>query len=71
MAFVIVVAHIKIITSRAIKTTSVVDPEPGSGAFLTPKSGIRNLGWVKKIKIRIRDEHPVFYFRELRNNFLG
>jgi hypothetical protein len=26
--------------------------------------------WVK-IKIRIRDEHPGTYFRELRNNFLG
>jgi hypothetical protein len=23
----------------------------------------------KKIKIRIRDEHPGSYFRELRNNF--
>jgi hypothetical protein len=24
-----------------------------------------------KIKIRIRDEHPASYFRELRKNFLG
>jgi hypothetical protein len=33
---------------------------------------IRNPGWVKKIKnrVRIRDEHPRSYFRELRNNFL-
>jgi hypothetical protein len=27
--------------------TSVADPDPGSGAFLTPGSGIRNTGWVK------------------------
>jgi hypothetical protein len=43
---------------------SAADPDPGSGAFLTPGS---------KIKIRIRDpdpaEHSVPYFRELRNNF--
>jgi hypothetical protein len=39
---------------------------PGSGAFLTP-------GWVKNPDpgIRIRDEQPRSYFRELRNNFLG
>ncbi len=40
--------------------------DPGSGAFLTPGSGIRD---GQKIKIRIRDEHPESYFRELRNNF--
>jgi hypothetical protein len=28
-------------------------------------------GMGEKIKIRIRDEHPGSYFRELRNNFLG
>jgi hypothetical protein len=27
-------------------------------------------GWIK-IRIRIRDEEPVSYFRELRDNFLG
>jgi hypothetical protein len=32
--------------------------DPGSGAFLTPGSGIR-------------DEQPGSYFRELRNKFLG
>jgi hypothetical protein len=37
---------------------SVADPDPGSGALLTPGSGIR-----------IRDEQPGSYFRELRNNF--
>jgi hypothetical protein len=26
---------------------------------------IRDPGWVKKIKIRIRDEHPGSYFQEL------
>ncbi len=36
-------------------TISVADPDPG---------------WVK-IRIRIRDEQPGSYFRELRNNFLG
>jgi hypothetical protein len=30
------------------------------------------VSWIgKKIKIRIRDEHPGSYFRELRKNFLG
>jgi hypothetical protein len=33
----------------------------------TPGSGIRD----KKIKIRIRVEHPGSYFRELINNFCG
>ncbi len=36
------------------RTSSVADPDPGSGAFLTP--------W-------IRDEQPGSYFRELRNIF--
>ncbi len=36
---------------------SVADPDPGSGAFLTPGSGIRGPEWVK-IRIRIRDENP-------------
>jgi hypothetical protein len=40
--------------------------DPGSGAFLTPGSGIRD-----GQEIRIRDEHPGLYFRELGNNFLG
>jgi hypothetical protein len=44
---------------------SVADPDPESGAFLT-----RDPRWVKN-KIRIRDEHPRSYFRELSNNFLG
>jgi hypothetical protein len=43
---------------------SVADPE--SGALLTPGSGMG-----KKIRIRIRDEQPGSYFRELRNHFFG
>jgi hypothetical protein len=38
--------------------------DPGSGAFLTPGSGMG-----KKIRIRIWDEQSESYFRELRNNF--
>ncbi len=36
---------------------SVADPDPGSGAFFTPGSGIRDpgSGWTE---IRIRDKHP-------------
>ncbi len=37
----------------------VADPYPGSGAFLTPGSGIRD---GKKSRARIRDEHPGSYF---------
>ncbi len=35
---------------------SVADPDPGSGAFFTPGSGIRV--WET---IRIRDEHPRYF----------
>jgi hypothetical protein len=43
-------------------------PDPGSGDFLTPGSG---MGKKKsRFGIIIRDEHPGSYFRELRNNFL-
>ncbi len=41
--------------------TSVVDP--GSGAFFDP--WIRDPGWVKKNRIRVGDEQPGSYFREL------
>jgi hypothetical protein len=46
----------------------VADPDPGSGAFLIPGSGIqiRDPG-----KIWIRDEHPRSFLRELRNSILG
>ena len=45
---------------RVIPPSSVADP--GSGAFLTP--GIRD-----GLKIRIRDEQPGSYFRELKKKF--
>jgi hypothetical protein len=45
---------------------SVADPDPGSCAFFTPGSGIRD---GQKVRIRIRDEQPESYFRELRNLF--
>jgi hypothetical protein len=48
---------------------SDANPDPGSGAFLTPGYGMG-----KKSKsgseIRIRDEHFGSYFRELRNKYL-
>jgi hypothetical protein len=49
--------------------------DPGSGAFLTPGSGIRDPGWVKSQDpdpgSGIRDEQPRSYFLELRNHFFG
>jgi hypothetical protein len=54
---------------------SVADPDPGSGALLTPGSGIRDgktgIRDGKKVSIRIRDEQPGSYILELRNHFLG
>jgi hypothetical protein len=44
-------------------SSQFADPDPGSDAFLTRGS------WMVKNKIRIRDEHPRSYFRELSNNF--
>jgi hypothetical protein len=35
---------------KPVLSISVADPDPGSGAFLTPGSGVG-----KKLKIRIRD----------------
>ncbi len=45
-------------TKTPIFIYSVADLDPGSGAFLTAGSGIRN-------------EHPGSYFRELRNKCFG
>jgi hypothetical protein len=42
--------------------------DSGSGAFLTPRSGIRD---GQKVSIQIRDEQPGSYFLELRNHFFG
>ena len=51
-----------------IKNCVCCGSRSGKGAFLTPGSGMD-----KKSRsgsgIRIRDEHPGSYFRELRNNF--
>jgi hypothetical protein len=52
--------------SVKVVLSSVADPDPGSGAFLTPGSGMG-----KKSGIRIRDEQPGSYFLELRNHFMG
>ncbi len=45
---------------------SVADPDPGSGAFFTPGSGILDVQ-----KVRIRDEQTRSYFRKIRNHYLG
>jgi hypothetical protein len=47
---------------------SVADPDPGSGAFLTPGYGFRN---GKKIGSGSRMNIPDQFFLELRNNVLG
>ncbi len=53
------------VSSISCGTCSVADPDPGSGAFLTPGSEM------EKILIRIQDEQPGSYIRELRKNFWG
>jgi hypothetical protein len=58
-------SHVFHTLSGTVPSPSVADPDPGSSALLTPGSGIRD-----GLKIRIRDEQPGSYFRELRNNFL-
>ncbi len=50
--------------------TSVADPDPGLGAFLTPGSGIRD-GRKSASGSGIRDEQPGSYFLELRNHFFA
>jgi hypothetical protein len=47
---------------------SVADPDPGSGAFLTPGSG---MGRKSASGLGIRDEQPGSYFLELINHFFG
>ncbi len=55
--------------------SSVADPDPVSGAFLTYGSGIRDPGGVKSKDSDpgsgTRDKQPGSYFLELRNHFLG
>jgi hypothetical protein len=49
-------------------TPSVADPDPETGAFLTPESG---MGKKSGSGSRIWDEQPRSYFLELRNHFFG
>jgi hypothetical protein len=51
----------------SVEECSVADPDPGSGAFLTPGSGIRD-GRKSASESGIRDEQPGSYFLELRNH---
>jgi hypothetical protein len=50
--------------------SSVADPDPGLGAFLTPGSGIRD-GRKSASGSGIRDEQPGSNFLELRNHFFA
>jgi hypothetical protein len=61
------------LTEENIINSSVADPDSGSGAFLTPGSGIRGSWMGKKSRSGsgIWNGHPGSYFQELRNNFLG
>jgi hypothetical protein len=58
---------------KPIILESVADPDPGSGAFLTPGSGIWNTFFpdpgsrIPDLRSRI----PYPYFRELSDNFWG
>ncbi len=54
-------AHPDTMLGMKIPIPVCADSDPGSGAFLNPGSGMG-----KKIRIRIRDEQPGSYFRELR-----
>jgi hypothetical protein len=49
------------LTATPFLTSSVADPDPGSGAFLTPGSGISDPGSLI----------PRPYFEELFDNFFG
>ncbi len=51
--------------------SSVADPEPGSGAFLTRGSGIRNRFFSGSQISDHGSRIPNTYFLELGDNFLG
>jgi hypothetical protein len=53
-----------------MKDSSVADPDPGLGTFLTPGSGIRD-GRKSASGSGIRDEQPGSYFLDLRNHFFA
>jgi len=60
---------VSVCSSNHSNRTSFSDPNPGSGAFMTSGSGIRDPG--SAIRIRIQDEQPRSYFRELKKQFFG
>jgi hypothetical protein len=64
------VLYIKHQCNKLLATNSVADLDPGSGAFLTPGSGIRD-GNKSGSGSGIREEQPGSYFLELRNHFFG
>ncbi len=55
-------SNIKTEADLKSQSFSAADPDPGSGAFLTTGSGIRD---EKKSRSRIRDEHPGSIFLNL------
>ncbi len=59
-------SHDELPSAGTYKNCSVTDP--GSGAFLTPRSGIQD---GKKSGSGILNEHHKLFFRKLRNRFLG
>ncbi len=46
-------------------SNSVADPDPGSGAFLTPGSGMEKT----RYRIQNRVEYPGYYFGELISGY--
>ncbi len=62
----ILVSNLPSQSNYASVFSSVADPDPGSGAFLTPGSG---MGRNSASGSGIRDEQPGSYFLELRNHF--
>jgi hypothetical protein len=60
------------VTVDDVVIVRVADPDPVSGAFLTPDSESRTGKKSESGSVsRIRDEQLELYFRELRNHFLG
>ncbi len=65
-SFNMIFQHFSGFSGLAEPGSSVADPDPGSGAFLTPGSGIRNR-FFPDLGSRI----PRPYFSELFDNFFG
>ncbi len=64
--YILDIVSLKSYPSEEAHKCSVADPDPGSGAFLTPGSG---MGRKSTSGSGIRDEQPGSYFLELRNHF--